>query len=339
MKSSLLSKSSWLSAYLFYNEPWEEFLTQVISPFVAQILKKRLAEQFFFIRYWENGPHIRLRIKGSSEVLENQVKPKLVQYFSDYFQAHPSQRTEPTAFSETPAAYQWYPNNSIQFISYEPETERYGGDSGIAIAERQFQASSEAVLAVMQEKNNWDYDQALGTAIQMHLGFAFAAGMDFSEAVAFFASIFRNWLPRACFSYQQQLAPAEIKTRQEAVLRAFQRTYQKQNPFLLPLFTQLWQALENQTEFEQAWFNKWLTQMRAVNAALRQAQATGQLQTPAGYANLFPETAFPEQQQRWAIYDSYIHMTNNRLGILNRDEGYLGYLIKEGLTEIVLQAV
>ncbi|KAA5541579.1 thiopeptide-type bacteriocin biosynthesis protein [Adhaeribacter rhizoryzae] len=337
MKSNLHPQSGWLSAHLFYNEPWEEFLKKGVMPFVQQILTNRQAEQFFFIRYWEKGPHIRLRFKGNPEVLENQVKPKLVPYFSDYFQANPSQRTDPARLSEIPAAYQWYPNNSIQFIPYEPETERYGGEAGILIAERQFQASSEAVLAVLQEKNNWDYDQALGTAIQLHLGFAFAAGMDFAETVSFFASIFRNWLPRACFSYPQQLTPAKIKVRQETVLKAFRNTYQKQKAFLLPLFTQLWQALENQNEFEQAWFNKWLSQMRAVNAALRQAQATGQLHTPAGYANLFPETALQEPQQRWAIYDSYIHMTNNRLGILNRDEGYLGYLIKEGLTEMALQ--
>jgi len=221
MKSSLHSKPSWLSAHLFYNEPWEKFLTQAVTPFVAQILTNGLAEQFFFIRYWEKGPHIRLRFKGNPEVLENQVKPKLVQYFLDYFQAHPSQRTDPTGLSEIPAAYQWYPNNSIQFISYEPETERYGGEAGILIAESQFQASSEAVLAVMREKNNWDYDQALGTAIQLHLGFAFAAGMDFSETVAFFAGIFRNWLPRAYFSYQEHLTPTEVNAQHEAVLKAF----------------------------------------------------------------------------------------------------------------------
>jgi hypothetical protein len=43
------------------------------------------------------------------------------------------------------------------------------------------------------------------------------------------------------------------------------------------------------------------------------------------------QTAGLAKQQLWAIYDSYIHMLNNRLGIMNRDEGYLGFLIKEVL--------
>ena len=79
--------------------------------------------------------------------------------------------------------------------------------------------------------------------------------------------------------------------------------------------------------------------MQAINEALRQTQANGQLVLPNWRAGLYSETISPEQQQRWAIYDSYIHMTNNRLGILNRDEGYLGYLIKEGLAEMALLTV
>jgi hypothetical protein len=41
-----------------------------------------------------------------------------------------------------------------------------------------------------------------------------------------------------------------------------------------------------------------------------------------------------EQQQLWPIFESYVHMTNNRLGILNRDESYLGYLMQQSLTAL-----
>ena len=339
MKTNSLSGQTWLAAYLYYNEPWEEFLQQAIMPFVRQILLEGLAQQFFFIRYWEKGPHIRLRFKGEADVLENKVKPALLQYFSHYFAQHPSCRTDPAWLAEVPEAYQWFPNNSIQFISYEPETERYGGDTGILISEQQFQVSSEAVLAVIAASKHWDYNQALGVAIQMHLGFAFTAGMNLSEIVEFFSCVFQNWLPRAYEPYQQNLTTTNLKARQDDVLKAFRHTYEKQKSTLLVLFTQIWQALENQTKFEQAWFNNWVGQMRTVNEDLRQAQANGQLILPDWTANLPTETTTREKQQRWYIYDSYIHMTNNRLGIRNRDEGYLAYLIKEGLTEMVLSTV
>ncbi|GEO02909.1 lantibiotic biosynthesis protein [Adhaeribacter aerolatus] len=339
MNTNSLSGQSWLGAYLYYNEPWEDFLRQAVAPFVQKILAEGLAEQFFFIRYWEKGPHIRLRFKGDPEVLENQVKPRIIQYFSNYFTMHPSCRIDPPWLAAVPEAQQWYPNNSIQFIPYEPETERYGGDSGIFISESQFQASSEAVLGALTENNQWDYSRALGIAIQMHLGFAFAAGLDLPATINFFSGVFRNWLPRAYFPPPQQLSAEEIKTRQEEVIKAFRNTYHKQKNMLLPLFTQIWQGLENNTVFEQHWFNTWLEQTQVINAAFRQAQQDNQVILPQWAAGLTSENISTQQLQRWAIYDSYIHMTNNRLGILNRDEGYLGFLIKEGLAEMALQAV
>ncbi|MGB5931124.1 MAG: lantibiotic dehydratase C-terminal domain-containing protein, partial [Cyclobacteriaceae bacterium] len=42
---------------------------------------------------------------------------------------------------------------------------------------------------------------------------------------------------------------------------------------------------------------------------------------------------------RWRIYDSYVHMTNNRLGIQNRDEAYLAYLIKKCLDIMLAETV
>ena len=39
----------------------------------------------------------------------------------------------------------------------------------------------------------------------------------------------------------------------------------------------------------------------------------------------------PEQEQLWRIYARLIHLTNNRLGILNGDEGYLFYSLSKSL--------
>ena len=58
------AQKQWLAAYLYYSGNWEKFLTNSVKPFVEDILDRKLAEQYFFIRYWERGPHIRLRFKG-----------------------------------------------------------------------------------------------------------------------------------------------------------------------------------------------------------------------------------------------------------------------------------
>ncbi|MDO1446722.1 thiopeptide-type bacteriocin biosynthesis protein [Rhodocytophaga aerolata] len=330
----MFPQTSWLAAYLCYAEPWETFLCNAVIPFIENMREQHLACQFFFIRYWEKGPHIRLRLKGQATDLETHVKPALVKHFTSYFQTYPSSRPEPAWVSSLPDAQQWWPNNSIQFVTYEPETERYGGEQGLLLAEKQFQASSETVLSMLQARGNWDYSRALGVAIQLHLGFAAATGMDLSEASFFFSSVFENWLPKAYVSYPKPASPQELQTRQTEVLQAFYHTYQRQKPVLLPLFQTTWAALKNREEFEQAWFTKWLQHMQAIDQELRQVQAQGNLRTPPTYPILAQQLFSAAQQQRWAIYDSYVHMTNNRLGILNHDEGFVGYVLSKGVEDI-----
>jgi hypothetical protein len=200
-------------------------------------------------------------------------------------------------------------------------------------AERQFEASSNAVLAILAQSPDWPYSRALGAAIQLHLGFAHAVGMNLAEVSAFFARLSESWLPGAYSG--SGLSPEVLENRRQEVLRACGEVLSRQRSLLLPVFVQVWEALEAGAEFEQDWFTGWLHEMRQARQGLCRVQDEGQLvppvRLPAGSAAPFTDA----QQDRWLIYDSYVHMTNNRLGILNRDEGYLGYLLGEGLREMM----
>ncbi|UCH93774.1 MAG: thiopeptide-type bacteriocin biosynthesis protein [Candidatus Aminicenantes bacterium] len=328
-----MSKKTWLAAYLYYAEPWEEFLIEAVQPFVRSVLEEKLADRFFFIRYWHQGPHIRLRFQGEKKRLESRVKPWLVSYFNRYFKEKPSHRAEPAQGSELPEAHQWFPNHSIRFIPYEPEIERYGGSAGILLAEKQFEISSNVVLAVIRESKEWYYDRALGAAIQLHLGFAFALGMDLKETTAFYSHIFRMWFYRS-FGYLENVPEQEIKERQEITLKAFEENFTKQKSSLVPYHSTLWDAFTQGREFEQEWLNRWLREMREIGRQLRDAQGNGVLIFPRGFKPRSLEQISEEHRPLWYILESYVHMTNNRLGILNRDEAFLGYLIKESLREV-----
>jgi hypothetical protein len=329
------SDPTWLAAYLYYAEPWEVFLIKGVQPFVRSVMERNLADQFFFIRYWERGPHIRLRFKGEKEGLESKVKPQLESYFHSYFKENPSLRDEPEQVEQLPGNLQWFPNNSVQFIPYEPEIERYGGPIGILAAEKQFETSSNAVLAIIEESKQWDYDRALGAAIQLHLGFAFSMGMDLKETAAFYSHIAALWFSRA-YRYEENIAPAELKKRRDTTTKAFEDNFSKQKEVLVPYFNTLWKAFTGNVEFEQEWLNQWITDTAAIRDQLKDAQTRGELVFPSRFT-LQPFEDIPEShQQLWAILESYVHMTNNRLGILNRDEAFLGYLIKESLKEVVI---
>jgi hypothetical protein len=323
----------WLAGYLYYAEPWEDFLIRAVKPFLDSVFDSSLAEQFFFIRYWERGPHIRLRFFGESDRLQRELKSRMETFFYDFFKEHPSERQEPAEIKDLPEGRQWFDNNSLQFIHYEPEVQRYGGPVGIRIAERQFEISSEAVLAVIGESGNWDYERALGAAIQLHLGFAFALSMDLNEAAAFFSRIFTIWFGRS-YGYAPGLTTDEIEERRDLTLKAFNENFEGQKAVLVPFHQTLWNALSEGVLFEQEWLNQWLRGMEDIGRELRQAQEAEEIEFPGWFTPSTDLDVPVSRQYLWSILESYVHMTNNRLGILNRDEAYLGYLIRQSLEAI-----
>jgi thiopeptide-type bacteriocin biosynthesis protein len=318
---------SWLAAYLYYAEPWTELLLDAVQPFIHETMQTAGVEQYFFIRYWERGPHIRLRFKGDADVLENTVKPRLEAFFTDFMRQHPSTREAPAWEATLPEQDRWFPNNSVQWIDYEPETERYGGDTGILIAERHFQDSSATILRAMRESSTYSYERALGAAIQMHLSFAYAMSMTLKEAQEFYRSIFYGWLPSAYGGYRTDITAEQRQEAQDAVLKAFEEQFERQKGMLLPFHTTVWEALHEGVEFEQEWLNDWIRAVQATARDFHAAKERGEITDPM-------HSTSPEVQNNLfgkSILGSYVHMTNNRLGIMNRDEGYLGFLIMRSL--------
>ena len=322
----------WLAAHLYYAEPWDTFLVKAVHPFIQTVIDNNWAEQFFFIRYWEKGPHIRLRLKGDRRILEKEVQPRLENNIFRYYKTNPSHRREPEP-ENLSEEQQWFPNHSIQFIEYEPEVERYGGAAGILIAEKQFELSSRVVLEIIRASSDWGYDRALGAGIQLHLAFACTLGMDLEETTAFYARIFEGWFGwgLGLYGLTNKQPDTASQNRRESTLNGFKEQFKIQQSQLIPFHQTLWNALKNHLAFDQEWLNDWVENMTEIGKELRKEQKTGQLEYPAGF-HITPAINIPQDRQRlWSILFSYVHMTNNRLGIMNRDEAYLGYLIKRSL--------
>ncbi|MBX7150181.1 hypothetical protein K1X84_00975 [bacterium] len=321
-------KNVWTSAYFFYAEPWENFLSKTVHPFIQNVMKEKLADQFFFIRYWEKGPHIRLRFKGEDNIIEKKLKPYLTDYFTDFFKARPSQRYEPEWIKQLPPEKAWFPNNSIQWVDYEPEIERYSGQAGILIAEKQFEISSKVVLSIIEENRSWSYDSALGAAVQLHLGFAYAMGMSLYEAKYFFSVIAEGWMSSAV---GHSLSAENFQEKKNEILKVFEEHFNKQQSELIPFQQTLWEALIDHADFEQAWLNDWLHGMKGILTELNGLYSKNKLIFPKSF-RINDQIDVPSKRQLlWSIWTSYIHMTNNRLGIQNQDEAFLGYLLKRSL--------
>ena len=318
--------SSWFAAYLYYARPWDPLIIEAVAPFIDQVLADQLADHYFYIRYWERGPHIRLRFKGDPEKMEHELKPRLEAWFHTWFKQNPSTRPEWMTGREG-----YFPNNSIQYLPYEPETVRYGGEHGLPIAERQFELSTRTVLTIMRESEDWDYDAALGSAIQLHIIFLHSLGLSLDALKRFSDMVCHAWTGRA-YDHDENTTQEEHRERIAEIHAAFAETFEQQKPMLVNFCGSLWEGLEQQVEFEQHHFQQWRTDMTEYGQELIRTWKAGNLA-------LYPSTLLDacrggnenDLVDLWLILESFIHMTNNRLGILNQDEAFLGYLIKNSL--------
>ncbi len=312
--------SFWLSVYLFYNEPWETFLEKAIYPYISTLKQTGIAEQYFFIRYYEKGPHIRLRIKGDPEIIKSMVRPNLEEYFLQYYDSRPSFRVDPPGTN-------WNPNNTIVFSKYRPEINRFGGINGMELAEKHFHASSELVLKLIKSfGNQWNYEEALGAAIQIQLIMIAALGFDRANARMFFRAYFQNW--SQFFS-----ADEERKSEISDPSVSFERAYKIQKSSINPIVQNLWLGLENKSLFDSAILNDWFQFNTELKTQYDKVYKNLELKKQPDNTFLWPAHFSPNQKNAllWPIFSDLLHLTNNRLGVLNQDEGYLGYLLMRAL--------
>jgi thiopeptide-type bacteriocin biosynthesis protein len=88
-----------------------------------------LAEEWFFVRYSDPDPHVRLRFRGAPEHLVGQLVPQFCSWAADLM-------TDGLCLR-------------FCFDTYEREVERYGGVEGTVAAEALFAADSRAVSELL----------------------------------------------------------------------------------------------------------------------------------------------------------------------------------------------
>ncbi|EKI7434356.1 hypothetical protein PF969_002349 [Enterococcus faecalis] len=124
---------------------------------------KKTETQWFFIRYWHGGPHVRIRFKDE----QGQRKTEVIQLLNQFSSDIPSESVitaklyyknqtfdgEETEVGNLP----WYGQGTIIERNYIPEIERYGDGVLLELSEQVFQLSSEVVDCWLRKKNTFNF--------------------------------------------------------------------------------------------------------------------------------------------------------------------------------------
>ncbi|MEU1722838.1 thiopeptide-type bacteriocin biosynthesis protein [Nonomuraea sp. NPDC005692] len=191
---------TWTSLHCFVHwsvERTDDFLTGVLGPLMAA----RRTSGWFFIRYWEGGPHLRVRALGVGDPAE------LERAVTDALADAPP--------ADLPADPGWTPHGIVKSIAYEPETGRYGEAEGIGVAERVFCRSTETAVEALSGR----FPQGrMSAAIHLVRATTLGLGLDERAAAAWLRRHAASWR----YTSEVELLPPAVPLARTARLVAGQ---------------------------------------------------------------------------------------------------------------------
>jgi hypothetical protein len=148
--------SDWVSFHIFYDEGHDALLTECVGPLVGEAVSSGKIDSFFYLRHWDGGPHLRLRLKPRAP----RAAESVIESVSAWIAKNPSPELVDTAAYRELAAY-WArmegsshePTrrdvNSIHPMPYHPEHGKYGHGESLMRCEEHFHVSSRSALDVL----------------------------------------------------------------------------------------------------------------------------------------------------------------------------------------------
>ncbi|MBM0274987.1 thiopeptide-type bacteriocin biosynthesis protein [Micromonospora tarensis] len=331
----------WISLHIHYASNSDPLLSQCVEPLVSELRGRGLLRRWFFIRYWLEGPHVRLRLLPTDETASAEVQLVAQEAIGAFLKHRPALYDASTAnagevyrklFLAEYGEEQWRErygqleemplraNNSVHLEPYEPEYDRYGGPAGVELAERHFEVSSDLVLRLLATTNMHVSSVRLGSSARFAAVLCFAFLGDALRVARFFADYRRFW---------ENLYQESSDAHHDRFDAGFDRVAVGLGAHLARLRDGSRDSTHpGLTALERDWARHALLLREEV---VRLAE-TGQLvfgrrgqSEPTTVSD--PDIAFT------VLLSSYVHMTNNRIGTSILDEIYLSYLMERALTE------
>lgn len=297
----------------------DELLTDVVGPAAARYRAAGWARRSFFIRYGEEGYHLRLRFLGDTPDGYTPLTADLAERVAGFFARHP----ELLAEGERPDPESLWASGRIRRSVYEPELAKYGGPAGLALAERHFGHSSELAVQVLEAERDRGIARSQFALELLHILLELG-GYQLDEQMCMLKSYTYYWRGVA--------EPDELARIDDSLERNYQRLQDRLARRLQP--GEPGPLERGWAGFTPNFFQGWRDHLVPHLAALKAAERSGALVSP------LPADALREQALRAAfpnlagtpvtallIVPNYLHLLNNRLGISPLQEIQLTYLL------------
>ncbi|MEZ0090966.1 thiopeptide-type bacteriocin biosynthesis protein [Streptacidiphilus sp. EB129] len=292
---------TWSSMHCFlYWRPQDTdaFVTATLTPLMDALHATGRIEEWFFIRYVENGPHLRIRARGADlattrdlhEQLAEAVRSAPYPVDDRIEQAHRRTADDPRALRI---------HGEVCGAAYEPETERYGGPAAMPIAEDVFCQSSRIAAAAVQRTP--EPAQRLSAATDFILATAVALDLDALDTA--------RWLRRGVISWRGHsgtTTPAPMTVQGPALDAAA-----AQSAAIVRRWHDIGASRVSGTRLRDQW-TACITAARSQLEACDAGEAVG--------------------RERWLqVWASQLHMLLNRMGVLPVEERSLCWFIASSL--------
>ncbi|MFF3866990.1 lantibiotic dehydratase C-terminal domain-containing protein [Micromonospora sp. NPDC001898] len=299
-----MSDDVWRSLHVHRFGRQDAFLVEGLAPALARLRAEGAVRRSFFLRYWEGGHHIRVRVR-TDPAAADVVVARLAEAATRYLRGNPDdvefdqdefmREAQPTmAALEAVSPGRMYPPDTVREATYTPEYDKYGGPGGVAIAEDFFDRSSRLVLAALPRLAAQP-DRRLGLGFTMMLRGLCAAGLSPAEVAVFFRDYCLLWSPWV-FDEFLETWPTLLADCGGPVTDQARRTL-----VTLPLADGY---------------------STAVRAAVTAEHADPTVLPAVALAGADADDA----RRRRVLLVGYLHTHNNRLGLTPEREAFLGFL-------------
>ncbi len=278
--------SEWLSAYLYAPAvrrfaDLDAVIRVAAGPIIDAAHENRLIERAFFIRYRDPRFHIRLRLRCRGDQTQ-----RATQLVNDFWST----------------ARGTCRGHDLRWIPYEPETERYGGPGGLAIAEEFFCYSSRLAIALVADGANWDDAARFGCATAAAILCVRAFRPDGSGA----ASPLTTWLPHSRTLMRAIGEGTGVEQVDDDAGSASTGTSD-----IAGLVRSVWRSCEMDAALPEP-FQTFMNDLTGTRVQLLNTCSAGRIEVRGA--------AIDWDNTRSHLLPSYLHMTNNRLGVSPRLE-------------------